>query len=145
MNLSHSFPSVERQYLKRGSLRPASSKRRLDDEQVIDLRHRYWRGETARKLAPRYGVSATTIYRIAVGYVYADVGGPLSTPAPKPRHPKLTPLDEMAIVAMRCEGRSVQDIAAHFGRVNVTPIYRVLRKKSREMRELLQPKGVSLP
>jgi hypothetical protein len=64
----------ERGIVRDKLVRAARARRRLSDARVRTIRRRHSKGKPIRLLAERYGVSVSTIYAVASGRIYRDVG-----------------------------------------------------------------------
>jgi IS30 family transposase len=92
----------------------------LRNEEVIELRRRYARGEQTRYLAASYGRSTSTIRDIVSGRAYRTVPGAVATrpggnPGSLHHSAKLKDADVRAIRKLSRQGMSQRLIAERFG------------------------------
>jgi DNA-binding transcriptional regulator YiaG len=85
---------------------------RLTAVDVVEIRHARAGGVTLAVLAGRFGVSTTTVHRVAAGLVWAHAGGPTTA---RRRYRRLSPGEVGEIRRRRAAGERVCDLAGEFG------------------------------
>ena len=86
----------------------------IDEQDVIDIRHRRAKGETYKSIAADYSVTRTTIRSICSGNVHQHIGGPITTGKLLSR--KLSDQDITGIRRLLARGDIMQmEIAKRYG------------------------------
>ena len=83
----------------------------LSDAQVVEIRTRYFAGETAAALAVEFGIQPGHLSNITRGRMWKYVGGPVGLK----RRPKLSEVQRAEIRARRAAGASLKELAAAYG------------------------------
>lgn len=83
----------------------------LSEAQVIEIRARYFAGETAASLASEFGIQPGHLSNITRGRMWRSTAGPVGLK----RRPPLTEEQRREIRQRRAAGSSLRDIAALFG------------------------------
>ena len=60
-----------------------AGKRKMTDEQVVEIRERHAAGETQKALADEFGLAQPVLGYLVRGITYSDVGGPLLKARPR--------------------------------------------------------------
>jgi hypothetical protein len=104
----------------------------LTEEEILEIRGRYSRGEFGIDLASEFGVSRAAIHTIVSGKTWRDEGGPITKLAYKgnrgglPKHTVLT-AEQAKTIYQRCYvGERPSDLAREYGvsRATVSDIYK---------------------
>ena len=88
------------------------TKRKLSDEQVVEIRNRYANGETQTALAIEFGVSHQTIGAIVRGKTYKDVPGPLTKNCRGTQRSKLRKFSDEQVFQIRNRYASEETLTA---------------------------------
>ena len=102
--------------------------RRLNADQVADLRNRYNAGELLKVLAHDYGMSVRNVQDIARGHTYRDIH--MDLVEDEPRRLRVGPDEARRIGAYFAAGHSFDDAVEHFDRSEAT-----IRKYRRRYQE----------
>ena len=92
--------------------------RRLNPDQVADLRIRYNNGALLKVLAHEYGMSVRNVQDIARGYTYRDVH--MDLVEDEPRRLRVGPDEARRIGEFFAAGNSFDDAVEHFDRSEAT-------------------------
>lgn len=83
----------------------------LSESQVLEIRNRYFAGETAASLAAEFGIQPGHLSNITRGRMWRDAPGPVGLKARRP----LSDQQRLQIQEFRASGQSLRSIADQFG------------------------------
>ena len=92
--------------------------RRLNADQVADLRNRYNDGELLKVLAYDFGMCVRNVQDIARGYIYRDIH--MDLVQDEPRRKNVGPDEARRIGEFFAAGNSFDDAVEHFDRSEAT-------------------------
>ncbi len=100
------------------------SARKLNDDQVAEIRRLYADGLAAAEIAERFGVADSLVSQIASGKIHRHLGGPVSKTR---RQPVDCPELRAAIRAALDAGTPLRSVAVQFG-CNRRTIYKIIKR-----------------